>query len=85
MGVGPEDAAMLDDLVRVIRSELRMLPDNQATAFWLGAVEQVSYNEVAEQMGISSGNVGVLVHRAREAIKHRLRERDLLPRESGDE
>ena len=69
---------MLNDLVNVIRSELQKLPPNQATAFWLGAVEQVPYSEVADQMGLSANHIGVLVHRARDAIKDRLRERDLL-------
>lgn len=73
---GPEDVAMMDETIALIRDELQKLPADQATAFWLGSVEQVPYAEVGAQMEITSGHVGVLVHRARKTIKSRLKEYD---------
>ena len=46
-----------------------MLPSQQAEAFWLRHIEQMSPSEVAEQMDIQPGNVRVLVHRAADQLR----------------
>ena len=67
-----EDVAF-NELVEVVRKELGKLPDRQAEAFWLVCVEERSYEEVADQMGIQRNALGVLVHRARQHMRTRLR------------
>jgi len=75
--LGPDAHAISGELVERLKRELSRLPDRQAEAFWLLSVEQMSYEEIGEQLGVDANQVGVLVHRAR----HRLRDwlRDLKP------
>ena len=68
-----EQQASFEELVECIRKELAHLPDQQAEAFWLVCVEDCTYEEVAEQMGVQRNNVGVLVHRARQLLRSRLK------------
>lgn len=51
---------------------LRALPEEQATALWLRAVEGLSYQEIAEVMGTPVGTVRSRLARAREAMSARL-------------
>ncbi len=66
-------ALEFEELVQVVREELRVLPPPQSQAFWLVCVEQRSQEEVARQMRIRPGNVGVLVHRARKHLRNKLK------------
>ncbi len=56
-----------------VRSELAHLPDQQAEAFWLVCVEERTYEEVAQQMDVKRNAVGVLVHRARQHMRSKLK------------
>jgi RNA polymerase sigma-70 factor (ECF subfamily) len=80
-----EDAALLPDvrvdpsaeiefreLVDRVRLEVARLPERQAEAFWLHCVEELSYEEVAEQLGTDTKTVAVLVHRARAGLRQML-------------
>ena len=55
----------LNELMDRLKAELATLPASQAEAFWLRFIEQMSYSEIAGQMNIDKGAVGVLIHRAR--------------------
>ena len=44
----------------------------QAEAFWLQCVEQMSQSEIGEHLGVTTGAVGVLVHRARQRLRQTL-------------
>ena len=68
----PGSSLELQELVDRLRVELTALPAAQAEAFWLRFVEQMSYAEIAEQMGIESNAVGVLIHRARTHVRSAL-------------
>ena len=59
----------LNELIVRLRRELAQIPSNQAEAFWLCCVEQLSYQEAADQMATKKSHVGVLVHRARERLR----------------
>ena len=61
------------ELVERVRSEMANMPDRQAEAFWLVCVEERTYEEVAQQMGVQRNAVGVLVHRARQHLRSRLK------------
>jgi RNA polymerase sigma-70 factor (ECF subfamily) len=56
------------DLTDALRAALAELPPSQATVFWLRNVEELSYAEIADQMGFSINKVGVLLHRARASL-----------------
>lgn len=67
-----EQHVSFEELVERVRSELGHLPPRQAEAFWLVCVENRTYEEVAQQMGLQRNAVGVLVHRARQHMRDKL-------------
>ncbi len=60
----PDARVEADELREQVRRALANLPEQQAEAFWLRHLEQMSAEAIAEQMGIERGHVRVLVHRA---------------------
>jgi RNA polymerase sigma-70 factor (ECF subfamily) len=66
---GPEAGAEFVELTDRLKHELGRLPPKQAEAFWLLSVEQMSYEEIGEQLGVTTNQVGVLVHRARQRLR----------------
>jgi RNA polymerase sigma factor (sigma-70 family) len=52
-----------------VRRALATLPPQQAEAFWLRHLEDLSPNEVADALGIDPGHVRVLVHRAAASLR----------------
>lgn len=64
-----DKAFELHELMERLATELAKLPDRQAESFWLRAVEQMSYLEIAELMGTDANEVGVLIHRARQSLR----------------
>jgi RNA polymerase sigma-70 factor (ECF subfamily) len=81
LALPPDARENLHELEARLKRALTRLPLQQAEAFWLSSVEQMSYREIGEQLGVEATHVGVLVHRAR----HRLRESlaDLNPARQG--
>jgi len=65
----PDAQAQLEELLEQVRQVLATLPEQQAEAFWLRHLEQLSPNEVAELMGLEPGHVRVLVHRAAASLR----------------
>jgi RNA polymerase sigma-70 factor (ECF subfamily) len=57
------------ELREQVRTALATLPPQQAEAFWLRHLEQLTVDEVSEQMAIEPGHVRVLVHRAAVALR----------------
>jgi len=60
----PDARCQGEELRDQVRRALATLPAQQAEAFWLRHIEQLTPNEVAELMDIESGHARVLVHRA---------------------
>jgi RNA polymerase sigma-70 factor (ECF subfamily) len=77
----PDARAHLHELEARLKRELTHLPPQQAEAFWLSSVEQMSYREIGEQLGVDANHVGVLVHRARQRLRETLA--DLNPARQG--
>jgi RNA polymerase sigma-70 factor (ECF subfamily) len=71
-----DPAAM--DLRRAVEKRLAQLPEEQKTVFVLRTFEEMSYQEIAEVLGISIGTVMSRLSRAREKLKELLK--DYLPR-----
>ena len=69
---GPDARANLRELTERLKLELSHLPAQQAEAFWLLSIEQMSYQEIAEQLEIDVNQVGVLIHRARKRLRDSL-------------
>lgn len=58
----------LADLKNRLISELAKLPEQQSAAFCLRTFEELTYTQIALQLGVSVNQVGVLIHRARENL-----------------
>lgn len=71
--VDPPDLMRLELMDR-LKSELANLPNRQGEAFWLRSIEQLTYAEIATQMGTDTSEVGVLIHRARQHLRIALSE-----------
>jgi RNA polymerase sigma-70 factor (ECF subfamily) len=65
-----------EGLAERLRLALTQLPAAQAEAFSLKCIEELSTEEVAQRMELSANHVGVLVHRARVALRKLLADRD---------
>ena len=57
-----------------LRLALAQLDARQAEVFCLARIEGMSYGEIAERLTLSVSNVGVLLNRARTALRRRLRD-----------
>jgi len=55
-----------------LRDALAELPDQQSAAFVLTQMENLPNNQAAVAIGVSVNHVGVLIHRARAALRVRL-------------
>jgi RNA polymerase sigma factor (sigma-70 family) len=60
------------ELADRLRESLAAIDPRQAAAFCLTALDGLSNAEAAEAMGVSANHVGVLVYRARQALRGRL-------------
>ncbi len=58
--------------VAKVREVLDQLPDAQRLALTLWLTEDLSYDQIASQMGVSESAVKSLLHRAREALNEAL-------------
>ncbi len=73
-GLSPEGNAEQRQARERIARALEGLTERQRTAIVLFELEDLSGEEVAERMGVSVGNLWVLLHRARAALLRRLEE-----------
>ena len=68
-GVLPHQDAEATELSAALSQALTALPEKQAEAFVLHAIEGWSYQEVGDRLGVTVDHVGVLIHRARGKLK----------------
>jgi RNA polymerase sigma-70 factor (ECF subfamily) len=71
--VEPPQAAEGSELAEHLRQALAKLDELQAQVFSLACLEEFSYQQIAEQLGLSVNHVGVLLNRARASLRERLR------------
>lgn len=67
----PEEQAMQQDRIELIRRLISQLPEKQRTAMQLRDFEGKSYKEIATIMGISEDQVKINIFRARQAIRQK--------------
>ena len=68
----PVDHAAGGELAERLRAALAAIDPIQATAFCLVSLDGLSNTEAAGAMGVSANHVGVLLHRARQALRAKL-------------
>jgi RNA polymerase sigma-70 factor (ECF subfamily) len=69
-----EHALMEQEMAVCVTAHLMALPDRQREVLALHDIKGADHAEMATVLGISEGNARVLLHRAREALRTRLRE-----------
>ncbi len=67
----PEAAVMQKELELVVAEALRLLPEQQRAALELRSLGH-SQQDIAEALGVTATNAGVLIHRARQAMSRSL-------------
>jgi len=65
---GPPQEAQAAELSCRLRQAMAHLPNDQAEVFCLRFLNELSYREIAGQLGLTKSAVGVLLHRARRRL-----------------
>jgi RNA polymerase sigma-70 factor (ECF subfamily) len=71
----PEESASRRELIRALEYAIDELPHPYRAALVLRYVEDLDTDEAAEWLGVSEGNLRVLLHRARLLLRERILER----------
>jgi len=66
---GPVEEAQAAELSERLRGALAKLPSQEAEVFCLRCLSELSYRDIARQLGIKTSTVGVLLHRARGRLR----------------
>jgi RNA polymerase sigma-70 factor (ECF subfamily) len=69
----PLDAAAGEELAGRLREALTRIDPRQAEVFCLASLESWSYPEISAELGVTTNHVGVLLSRARAALREELR------------
>ena len=68
-GMHPEKALDQKEFMQVLRTCLAILPEKIAAVFALREIEQQESQEICNDLGISSSNLWVMLHRARNGLR----------------
>jgi RNA polymerase sigma-70 factor (ECF subfamily) len=71
----PDVRVQLRESMEQLRQVLTEIPPRQAEIFWLSEVELLSHHDIAEQLGATSEQVGMGLHRAKQKLRKLLSER----------
>lgn len=71
--LSPEDQLVQRDRIQLVRRLIDSLPEKQRSCMQLRDVEEKSYRDIADILGISEEQVKVNIFRARQTIRDRLR------------
>ena len=69
---GPERLAEDSELRELFRQAVANLPEQQAEVFCLRCVEELSFEEIADQLDMNPNTVRTLLHRARARLRESL-------------
>jgi RNA polymerase sigma-70 factor, ECF subfamily len=68
----PEARLLASDDERVLRAALQRIPEKMKTALVLRYFQHLEYQEIADTMAVSLGNVKTLIHRGKAALARQL-------------
>ena len=68
----PDLTAQADELAETLRNALSKIDPRQAEVFCHVCLDEFSYAETAEQLGMTPNHVGVLLNRAKAALREQL-------------
>ena len=66
---GPAQQLQTQELAVKLREALAQLPQQEAEVFCLRCLNDMSYRQIAKELGIKSKTTGVLLHRARRKLR----------------
>ena len=66
---GPVQMAQQQELIARLRESLVQLPEVEAQVFCMRYLNDMSYRQIAKELGIKTGAAGVLLHRARAKLR----------------
>ena len=66
---GPAQQAQNHELAAKLRKSLSQLPPQEAQVFCLRYLNDMSYRQIAKELGIETNATGVLLHRARAKLR----------------
>jgi RNA polymerase sigma-70 factor (ECF subfamily) len=69
---GPAQQAQQQELAASLRKSLSKLPPQEAQALCLRYLNDMSYRQIADELGIKANAAGVLLHRARAKLRESL-------------
>lgn len=69
----PSQPAQTAELTGALRWALAQIPTRQADVFCLHELEDWSYQQIADQLGITVNAVGVILHRTRQKLQELLK------------
>jgi len=68
----PDERVIARDDERLLHSALQKIPEKMRTALVLRYYRHLEYQEIADTMRVSLGNVKTLIHRGKSALSHAL-------------
>ncbi len=69
----PDEAAVRDEQIDLVRTQLGALPDRQQEILRLRLHDGLSYRQIAEVTGLTVSNVGFLIHQSVSKLRVQLR------------
>jgi len=69
---GPFEQVQARELAAKLREALAELPPQEAEAFCLRCFSDMSYRQIAKELGIKTNAAGILLHRARTKLRNSL-------------
>jgi len=72
----PSGRILRSEAEREVRAALAELPERTRTVLAMRYYDNMEYQAIAENMGLSLGNVKTLIHRGKIALSHKMRERE---------
>ncbi|MGH9843045.1 MAG: RNA polymerase sigma factor [Blastocatellia bacterium] len=71
-GLSPAEMVLEQEKLELLREVMQLLPDQMRRCITLRVVHDLSYQEIADHMGIALGTVKAHIHQARKALQERL-------------
>jgi len=71
-GLSPAETVLEQEKLELLREVMQLLPDQMRRCITLRVVHDLSYQEIADHMGIALGTVKAHIHQARKALQERL-------------
>ncbi|GAB4297018.1 MAG: sigma-70 family RNA polymerase sigma factor [Myxococcota bacterium] len=68
------DALEAKEALEIVEKCLKELPHQQRTAFYLKYIEQMENSEIAKALDVTEGNLRIILHRARFALRTKIAE-----------